>query len=734
MSASVAVSATVKGHGHDRIMRINHQPGRLPHSHRADREWFSTMLIRLVNAGLLRKNVIGARMKSFDANYEVDVASPCRSAIWTDTNIKAWSSRVDLDIVRGWVERNDASMSDYVDRCLLEGRWAYRAIHGWSDKGVNSICEKIARWAVLRAVEAIRYGANPDDVGKVLLKSQWMMGHYHHRLDDTEFMSLGMVDTDSGPVPVTDPNVVLPIRKREWLETMNDYLKCITWEVHDDGDCLVVRPSDVRGKAIFDSHSKPGMNAGPLPPCWIGSWARPVSRPLPDLLTTGLHSDTLRGLASRKNAVEAKYRPMAEAADRSYWTPQTRGETFPGIIIDIDKPRAWSKAMKAWREGRLPMWSYAIVNHENGHAQLTWLTESVSRRSRTDFERYRLVSDCMTRMVDGDSAFTRGRSQNPCWHGIGYGRDQHELVFPDGASRFYTVDGLSRWLDDRGLLEKPTTARSSRPATGRNFTTAEQALADGSACGIDPSVLEGVVIPEGRRWEILFRTATWLASHGRDPEDAWSMVELAEGERPFTHREFMRIVSKVKAYRRRIHARTDSRTYSQLMSNYGRRGGSRRTIRQVRSSYMNLESGYGAARARSMENRRRIYAANMVRGSKTKASVASSLGVSRPTYDRHLRAIDNDVRKLIMRKATGMMDRQLAKRILADDNGEDMAMMMDSLAQVARRNDIGSVELKSILMDVASMIASSPPGEKRTLGHDDRDEAMKTTRNDEGPA
>ena len=113
--------------------------------------------------------------------------------------------------------------------------------------------------------------------------------------------------------------------------------------------------------------------------------------------------------------------------------------------------------------------------------------------------------------------------------------------------------------------------------------------------------------------------------------------------------------------------------------------------------------------------------------------MASLLGVSRPTYDRHLRAIDNDVRELIMRKASGVMDRKLAQRILA--GGEEMVLMMDSLADMARRNDIGPVELKGILMEVASMIASSPPGEERTLTREDgRDETVKTTGNDEGPA
>ena len=687
---------------HDDRLIVDHQPGRMKTSKASNREWFSRTLDILIRNGDLPKSLKGSRIRGFNQNYEKDYDGISRgSSYWTKDNIEAWSgSGINMTELRSALV--GGGLKTYVDDALRRARWTYRAKHGWNDdSSLKDVSEIAVRNAVLRAYDAIMYGADLDTIGLMLLKSDWMIGHYPYELGDLEALSLGLMNLGHGYFPVSD------LRKGDdglsWVDQASESLgyEC-GWEVRSDGVCMIARPLDELGREILVDHSKPRSYAGPVPPCWTGVWAPldPESGSY-GVACSGMPAMRIHGLSSRKNGYEVKNRPAVEAADRPYWTLPNGENTFPGVVVDVDRPRAWSTAMRLYHSGKIPMWSYAIINHDNGHAQFTWIMDPVSRKNRAMMMRYDGIVRSLNRAMDADRAFARHRSQNPCWYGIGSGRDHHEVVFTDGVLRFYTVTSMMEWLDQHHMVDGEDLVR--KPHTVKTFRSAVEALSDNSACGIDPDLLSGVIIPEGRRWEIMFRTATWLASHGEPPELAWSKVSLARGSRPFTRREFSKVVSKVKRYRARI-ARGlagGGESYKSKMALYGRRGGLTRSEVQIRSTRSNLQAGRVAARSKSRAAAASVYAANMLRKGETKRSVASRLGMSRVTFNKHLKTVGSTVREIIVRKASGMMSKRVALDIMSNGSRcSSYGKIYDALSDVMLRVN-GSCDLKQVILTVA---------------------------------
>lgn len=693
------------GCDHDNRLIVDHQPGRIKTSKANNKEWFSRILDILIRNGALSKSLKGIRVRQFNQNYEKDYDGLSRgSSYWTNGNVAAWS-----DSGINMTELHDALNNDglgglrtYVDDSLRRERWIYHAKHGWNDdSGLQETSEIAVRNAVLRVYDAIMYGADPESVGSMLLKSDWMIGHYHYELGDLEALSLGLMNLGHGYFPVTD------LRKGyeglSWVDqTLDSFSSECGWITKSDGTCMIAQPLNELGREIMKDHSKPRNDAGPAPPCWTGPWSSPdLDVDYDGIAYSKVLSMRIHGLSSRKNGYEVKDRPIVEAADRPYWTLPDDKNTFPGVVIDVDRPRAWSTAMKLYHSGKIPMWSYAIINHANGHAQFTWLMDPADKTDKTVMMGYDGITRSLTRALNADRAFTRHRSQNPCWYGMGSGRDEHEIVFTDGVMRFYSMPGLMKWLNQHHMMDGDDLVR--RFHTARTFENAAEALADDSACGIDPDLLSDVTIPEGRRWEIMFRTATWLASHGEPPELAWDKVNLARGSRPFTRREFSKVVSKVKRYRARIAHGSVRRgeSYKKQMAKYGRKGGSLRSEIQIESTESNLQIGRIAARSKARKAAARVYAANMLSNGETKSSVASRLGMSRVTFNRHLKTVGSTVREIIIRKASGMMDQHMALEIVT--NGKNCApyrKIYKSLSSIMLRVH-GKCDLESVILGVA---------------------------------
>ena len=370
----------------------------------------------------------------------------------------------------------------------------------------------------------------------------------------------------------------------------------------------------------------------------------------------------LTGAASRKNGAERRHRPVSSSSSWRYWTLATRSMTHPGVVVDVDRPDSWTRALRLRRRGVIPPWSYAIVNPVSGHAQFTWAVPAARASNPRSAALHDRACTVLTRILSGDPCFVRRRCQNPSWSGLRADPRAPRLILgADDGLRMWTLRGLRDWLDSCGRWP-PTTRIGAPRVAGRALPRLIRGsapvvssdplavLSSGDRRALDPDVLRGVTVPVGMRHQALFRVATWLAWHRGDPARVLEVVDV-EGSIPPS--ELRSIISQVRAFRHRVRVASRRSPYSgsEEARRMGRRGGTRGTDRQLRARRRAIAKVNETRREAVARRRCAAWSACMTRGGTSRHRVALSMGVSDSTLRRLLSEVRDSILAVMGRPA-----------------------------------------------------------------------------------
>ncbi|GAB3186114.1 hypothetical protein GCM10027060_26420 [Nesterenkonia halophila] len=289
------------------------------------------------------------------------------------------------------------------------------------------------------------------------------------------------------------------------------------------------------------------------------------------------------------------------------------------LVVDIDRDMAVSEVHETIPAEIRPSW---MVETRRG-AQAGWLIDPVDLRDSArqhPIDYARAVGYALRAAVDGDEAvdpLTPSRVRNPAYAGA-------ELRAP-ATPPTYRLGELRRALADAGLWQQPT-PRDTSPRRGRGLALAQQQTGS---------------ISMGSRNIAVFDATRYAAYAGRDIEAAaWAAADRCDVPLPVS--EVRGIIRSVRRYVTRGQTpRAGSAglpdRLRQVLSDRGRRGGTRGSVAQRAARALGPVAAAAARRART--DRLAATAQRLRRRGHTLAVIAEKLGTSVATASRWCRRI-----------------------------------------------------------------------------------------------
>jgi hypothetical protein len=451
-----------------------------------------------------------------------------------------------------------------------------------------------------------------------------------------------------------------------------------SWNAYDG--CMTLVPRNEYDQRVLSAHDRAGCWNGPVPMDLIPMLSGFDRKPS-DLFTMvrsargAVHVESspfrrnVGNLADSKNSrVTSKNRNM-DAWLSPYWRYWTAGTTrlsYPGILVDVDRKDALEFVDGKIADDLAPKYSWAIVNHANGHAQFCWQVPPIFKSNAGAAKLYSAVYKTLSFILEGDACFTGLRSQNPLWIGLGSRKNRREIVIPDGVYRLYSLDDLKQWFKERrswcpagsmmSRAERKFMASTDpgqhggvRPEIVEALGPHAREIIGGGLKSLNPGLVHGVTIPEGWRNNVAFRVATWLIWHGRDPEDVKDLVRF-DDKTGDMDRECDAVIAKVRRFFRKTYdpgSVKASVEYREHCRKIGRKGGMAHSEKQQAAIRRNLADGQIMARSNAVKSDARIWRAALVRGGKSNRKIALELGVSAMTIKRALVRVGQRIRQMI---------------------------------------------------------------------------------------
>jgi hypothetical protein len=426
------------------------------------------------------------------------------------------------------------------------------------------------------------------------------------------------------------------------------------------------------------------------------------------IVSSSLIRSSVKSVANRKNSViqpSDRHVDVRCSSFWSYWTADTSRTSYPGVLIDVDRDDAMTSVNQLIHDGKIPTYSWAIVNHVNGHAQFCWQTPAWSKQNAGVMKLYSAVYHTLSFIMGGDRCFVGSRSQNPLWSGLGKRSSHREMVIPTGVYRLYALDGLKQWFVQheswcpRGSMQRhhdryvvfDGRSKATAVANGdaspvlddhgmapeelkRMYGSKADHIFNDTLTALDPRLLDGVIIPKGWRNAIVFRVATWLIWHNRRPETVTDYVHFHDDEH-LSAREIASVCRKVtRYYRRRFNPKYRSASNHALLDVcriMGRKGGLKRSKAQIETSDVNLQRGRDQSSAMASDRDASIWVAVLTRGQESRRSVSVRMLVSYSTLRRALQRVRGVILGMIKRKQV------VCDHPILDANGQAISELSD---------------------------------------------------------
>lgn len=293
--------------------------------------------------------------------------------------------------------------------------------------------------------------------------------------------------------------------------------------------------------------------------------------------------------------------------------------TSPFIMVDIDNANAMEAYHQAVEQCLIPKCSFYIENlnpdspHQH-HAQFFWLVPPVPKKSRSKkalkkTDLYKTIRNAFNHILGGDINANGNRCRNPFY----YETDFATTFIEGGESEsitVWTLTGLYEYIKDKPWYQNTKETKRNLVFSNGNQST----LDDGTMGALDPRMLKGMTIPEGRRNEVTFRVGTWVMWHTHDIKQVEKEIDALRyaDDTGFTKREKQGIIRSIRNYHDKHYdpgflAQTKKKDRKNPIAMVlGAKGGNANTEAQVKAREQNLEQGCQVRRDRIRDTKDRI--------------------------------------------------------------------------------------------------------------------------------